>query len=124
MPSFQTKWIFHFRRVGKALKIDNIGEMIVCLQEKYPQIIILRLFNTILERNEIIPECLVGIITPIVHKSVSKTDPSAYIIGEYLFYALFENFSSRYKQQRIVKFTIANDTLSTNQLGFLPGNPT
>ena len=46
---------------GKALGIDNVdNEMILCLVHNYPQII-LKLFNSILENNEIVPDWLVGV---------------------------------------------------------------
>ena len=59
---------------GKALGIDNISnEMIQSLLECYPGIILL-LFNSILESNEIIPEWIIGIIVPI-HKKGSTGEP-------------------------------------------------
>ena len=106
---------------GKALGIDNLSnEMILCLVENYPQVI-LKLFNYILNHNEIMPDWMVGIITPI-HKNGSKTDPSNYrgisllcCFGK-LFLSILNN--------RLRKFTIDNNILSKNQLGFLPGNRT
>ena len=106
---------------GKALGIDSVSnEMISCLLQNYPQII-LKLFNTILNSNEIVPEWLVAIIAPI-HKSGSKTDASNYR-GISLLCALGKFFLS-ILNNRLMKFTIENNILSRNQLGFLPGNRT
>ena len=106
---------------GKALGIDNISnEMIMCLVENYPNII-LKLFNSILESNEIIPEWIIGAIVPI-HKKGSKGDPSNYrgitllsCFGK-LFLAILNN--------RLMQFTVDKSILSPSQLGFLPGNRT
>ena len=63
---------------GKATGIDNISnEMILSLFTNYPDII-LKLFNTIMQSNEIKPEWVLGAIVPI-HKKGSKTDPSNYL---------------------------------------------
>ena len=62
---------------GKAPGYDNIlNEMIKCLTEKYP-ILIIKLFNMILQSNCIIPDWLISLIVPI-HKKGSKADPSNY----------------------------------------------
>ena len=100
--------------------IDNLSnEMISCLLENYPEVI-LKLFNSILDHNEIVPEWMVGMITPI-HKNGSKGDPSNYrgisllsCFGK-LFLSILNN--------RPMKFTIENNILKC-QLGFLPGNRT
>ena len=106
---------------GKALGIDNISnEMISCLLEIYPEVI-LKLFNSILNHNDIIPDWLISIIAPI-YKKGSKADPSNYrgisllsCFGK-LFLSILNN--------RLMEFTIKNNILSKNQLGFLPGNRT
>ena len=62
---------------GKAPGYDNIlNEMIKCLTEKYPKLII-KLYNMILQSNCIIPDWLISLIVPI-HKKGSKADPSNY----------------------------------------------
>ena len=106
---------------GKALGLDNISnEMIMCLVENYPNIV-LKLFNSILESNEIIPEWVIGAIVPI-YKKGSKAEPSNYrgitlmsCFGK-LFLSILNN--------RLMKFTIDKNILSSSQLGFLPGNRT
>ena len=106
---------------GKALGIDNVdNEMILCLVHNYPQII-LKLFNSILENNEIVPDWLVGIIVPI-HKNGTKTDPSNYR-GISLLCSLGKLFLS-ILNNRLLSYTVDNNLLSKNQLGFLPGNRT
>ena len=106
---------------GKALGIDNVNnEMILCLLQNYPQII-LKLFNSILENNEIVPDWLVGIIVPI-HKNGTKTDPSNYR-GISLLCSFGKLFLS-ILNNRLMTFAIENNILSKNQLGFLPGNRT
>ena len=106
---------------GKSVGIDNISnEMISCLLNTYPKVI-LKLFNSILSNNEMVPDWLVSIITPI-HKKGCKSDPSNYrgisllcCIGK-LFLSILNN--------RLMEFTIKNNILSKNQLGFLPVNRT
>ena len=64
-------------RSGKAFGYDNISnEMIVCLVKTHPEIV-LKLFNSLQESNERIPEWLVSIIVPI-HKNGPKGEPSNY----------------------------------------------
>lgn len=108
-------------KMGKATGIDNLSnEMISCFTNVYPHITI-KLFNNILDNNQIIPDWTVGIITPIFKKG-SKTDPNNYrgisllsCFGK-LFMALLHN--------RLLAFAISNNIISPNQLGFLPGNRT
>ena len=67
-------------RPGKALGIDNISnEMISCLLEIYPKVI-LKLFNSILNHNDIIPDWLISIISPIYKKGLKVIHR---ITGEY-----------------------------------------
>ena len=62
---------------GKALGIDSISnEMIQSLLQCHPEIILL-LFNSIIESNEIIPEWVTGIIVPI-HKKGPKSELTNY----------------------------------------------
>ena len=104
---------------GKALGIDNISnEMIRSLVNCYPEIILL-LFNSILESNEIIPEWVIGLIVPI-HKKGSTSEPDNYrgitlmcCLGK-LFIAILNN--------RLMRYTIRNKILSDCQLGFMAGN--
>ena len=106
---------------GKALGIDNVeNEMILCLVHNYPQVI-LKLFNSILKNNEIVPDWLVGVIVPI-DRNGTKTDPSNYR-GISLLCSLGKLFLS-ILNNRLLTFTIENNLLSKNQLGFLPGNRT
>ena len=106
---------------GKALGMDNISnEMIMCLVETYPNIVI-KLFNSILRDNEIIPEWVVGAIVPL-HKKGSKSEPSNYR-GITLMSCLAKLFLT-ILNNRLMQFTIDNNILSASQLGFLPGNRT
>ena len=106
---------------GKALGIDNISnEMIQSLLDCYPEIILL-LFNSILELNEIIPEWVIGAIVPI-HKKGPKSEPNNYR-GITLMSCLGKLFIS-VLNNRLLLFTIHNKILSDSQLGFLAGNRT
>ena len=106
---------------GKATGLDNISnEMLRCLTDSYPQLT-LKLFNDILTSNLAIPDWTVAMIAPI-HKKGSKQDPDNYrgisllsCLGK-LFMALLNN--------RLLKFALDNRIISSNQLGFLPGNRT
>ena len=99
---------------GKALGIDNIGnEMIICLVESYPSII-LKLFNLILQTCGVISDWVIGAIVPIFKKG-SKAEPSNYrvitllsCLGKLLIIIL---------NNRLIKFVIC-------QLGFISGNRT
>ena len=83
--------------------------------------IILLLFNSILELNEIIPEWVIGAIVAI-HKKGPKSEPTNYrgitllsCLGK-LFVSVLDN--------RLLLFSIQNKILSDSQLGFLAGNRT
>ena len=106
---------------GKALGIDNISnEMIQSLLECHPEIILL-LFNSIIESNEIIPELVIGAIVP-MHKKGLKSEPSNYR-GVTLMSCLGKLFIS-ILNHRLLQFTIQKQILSDSQLGFLVGNRT
>ena len=62
---------------GKATGIDNLNnEMLVFLVENYP-LLVIKLFNIILDSNKAIPDWTIGMITPIF-KTGSKCDPANY----------------------------------------------
>ena len=86
----------------------------------YPEIILL-LFNSILESNEIVPEWVIGTIVPI-HKKGSKLDPTNYR-GITLMSCLGKLFLS-VLNKRLLLFSNHNKILSDNQLGFMAGNRT
>ena len=117
----ELKKVSSILKPGKALGVDNISnEMIQGLLNCYPEVILL-LFNSILELNEIIPEWIVGLIVPI-YKKGEKSEPSNYrgitlmsCLGK-LFIAILNN--------RLLQYTIYNKILSESQLGFLAGNKT
>ena len=106
---------------GKATGIDNISnEMILCLLTNYPAFII-KLLNSIMQSNEIIPEWVLGVIVPI-HKKGPKNDPSNYrgitlmsCLGK-LFLTILNN--------RLSHLVKVNKILSEKQLGFVTGNRT
>ena len=106
---------------GKALGIDNISnEMVQSLLDCQPELILL-LFNSILESNEIVPEWVIGTIVPI-HKKGPKTD-----LNNYRGITLMSCFGKLFLSvlnKRLLLFTNHNNILSDNQLGFIAGNRT
>ena len=106
---------------GKATGIDNLGnEMLACLVEKYPSLII-KLFNSILSNNKMIPSWSIGMITPI-HKKGSKNDPENYRGISLL--SCFGKLFTTLLYNRLLTFATKNNIISNNQLGFLPNNRT
>ena len=94
--------------------------MIIPLVEQYPDLI-LKLFNSILQNIWISKEWLISIIFPI-YKKGAKDDPNNYrgialmsCIGK-LFLTIINN--------RLYKFTMEKNILSSSQLGFVKGNRT
>ena len=79
------------------------------------------LFHIILERNEMIPKWVVGLIVPI-HKSGSKADPSNYRGISLL--SCFGKLFSSILNNRLMAFTTENNILYKSQLGFMLGNRT
>ena len=106
---------------GKATWKDNISnEMITCLITSHPELV-LKLFNSVMQSNEIVPDWTLGIIVPI-HKKGSKNDPSNYR-GITLMSCLGKLFLS-ILNNRLLQFTRENKILSDTQLGFVAGNRT
>lgn len=111
----------HILKPGKATGIDRISnEMISCLFTNYPDIII-KLLNSIMRTNDIIPEWVLGVIVPI-HKKGPKNNPSNYrgitlmsCLGK-LFLTVLNN--------RLLQYCKDNKILSDKQLGFVAGNRT
>ena len=101
--------------------VDNLGnEMISCLLNVHPGVL-LKLFNLILDSDNVLPDWLISYIVPI-HKDGSKSDPSNYrgisllsCLGK-LFWSILHN--------RLAKFTTDKKILSESQLGFRKGNRT
>ena len=117
----ELKQASHILKPGKATGIDSISnEMISGLLANYP-VIIIRLFNSILQSNEIIPEWVLGVIVPI-HKKGSTNDPSNYR-GITLMSCLGKLFLS-ILNNRLLQYTKDNKILSEKQLGFVAGNRT
>ena len=108
-------------KVGKTPGYDNVlNEMIRCLMEKYPKLII-KLFNRILQSNCIIPDWLISLIVPI-HKKGSKTNPTNYR-GFSLLSCLGKRFLT-ILHNRLWKFANEKNILTTSQLGFVKGSRT
>ena len=106
---------------GKSVGIDNINnEMLSCLVEICPKLI-LKLFNLILEKEDILPDWIISFIVPI-HKGGTKSDPTNYR-GISLLSCLGKLFLSIINN-RLTKFAVENGILSESQLGFVKGNRT
>ena len=106
---------------GKACGIDGLSnEMIICLLRNNPNIL-LKLFNACILAPEPMTCWNTSAIYPI-HKKGSKLDPDNYR-GISLLPCLSKLFSA-ILNQRLLKFTIENEILSQEQLGFIPGNRT
>ena len=109
----------HKIRLGKASGYDDsCNEMIRGLVNKYPKVL-LKLFNKILQSNELIPDWALGMIVPL-HKDGSKMDTSNYrgitlisCMGK-LFLSILNN--------RLIEFVKEHRLLSPAQLGFVEGN--
>ena len=106
---------------GKAVAIDNLNnEMLSCLLEVCPKVI-LKLFNLILESEDILPDWVISFIVPI-NKGGTKSDPSNYR-GISLLSCLGKLFLS-ILNNRLTEFALKNGILSESQLGFVRGNRT
>ena len=105
--------------LGKGVGVDNLSnEMIACLVEIYPGLV-LKLFNSILDTGEVMPDWVVSYIVPI-YKSGPRSDPSNYR-GVSLLSCLGKFFLS-ILNGRLTKFCVDRGILSDNQLGFVKGN--
>ena len=101
-------------RPGKANGPDNVSnEMLECLLVTDPGVI-LKLFNSVLNTSEIIPDWVKGTIVPI-HKKGAKSDPANYR-GITLMSCLNKLFLNII-QIRLSKFTLENNILHKAQLG-------
>ena len=108
-------------KMGKACGFDSIcNEMIIGLANTHPKIL-LKLFNDILQSNEVIPDWVSGMIVPL-HKDGPKLNTSNYrgitlisCLGK-VFLAILNN--------RLMEYSINHNLLSPAQLGFMPGNRT
>ena len=98
---------------GKATWKDNISnEMITCLITSHPELV-LKLFNSVMQSNEIVPDWTLGIIVPI-HKKGSKNDPSNYR-GITLMSCLGKLFLS-ILNNRLLQFTRESKILSDHRI--------
>ena len=108
-------------KFGKSVGTDYIyNEMISTLMETHPKLI-LKLFNSILQSGDIIPEWLMGMIVAI-HKDGPKLDTGNYR-GITLMSCLGKLFLS-ILNARMMEFVLGNNILSKSALGFVPGNRT
>ena len=108
-------------RLGKSTGIDNTSnEMIISLLETHPKLI-LKLFNSILQSGEIIPEWLMGMIVAI-YKDGPKMDTGNYR-GITLMSCLGKLFLS-ILNSRLMEYVLGRDVLTDSALGFVPGNRT
>ena len=106
-------------RPGKGVGVDNLSNvMIACLVEACPELI-LKLFNSILNSGNVLPEWIISYIVPI-HKGGTKSDPSNYR-GISLLSCLGKIFLP-ILNKRLTKFSIDEGLLSETQLGFKKGN--
>ena len=94
--------------------------MLSCLVTKHP-LLVLKLFNLVLDQNCPLPEWSLGMITPIFKKG-RRCDPNNYrgifLLSSFgkLFLSLVTNRLSHFVQERKI--------LSNSQLGFMQGNRT
>ena len=108
-------------KLGKSVGIDCVyNEMILALLETHPKLI-LKLFNSILQSGDIIPEWLIGMIVAI-HKDGPKLDTGNYR-GITIMSCLGKFFLS-ILNTRMMEFVLGNSILSNSALGFVPGNRT
>ena len=108
-------------KLGKSTGVDNISnEMIISLLETHPKLI-LKLFNSILQSGEIIPEWLMGMIVAI-YKDGPKMDTGNYR-GITLMSCLGKLFLS-ILNSRLMGYVLGKDVLTVSALGFVPGNRT
>ena len=106
---------------GKAVGVDNLSnEMIFCLVESN-LLVLLKLFNLILNGDEILPEWVIAYIVPI-YKSGSKSDPANYR-GVSLLSCMGKLFLSIINN-RLLTYAADKNILSSSQLGFRKGNRT
>ena len=94
--------------------------MLLCLVDSNPRILV-KLFNLILNGNEVLPDWVISYIIPI-YKDGTKSDPSNYR-GISLLSCLGKLFLS-ILNNRLQQFCVVNNILSASQLGFRQGNRT
>ena len=100
---------------------DNAhNKMIASLIDSHPEVI-LKLFNSILNSCEIIPDWVIGFIVPIYQK-VAKSDPYNYrgITLMSCFAKLFLSILNN----RFMQYVLENNILHKSQPGFMSGNIT
>ena len=106
-------------KFGKACGYDNYSnEMIVALVKTNPKVI-LKLFNKILQSNEVVPNWALGMIVPI-YKDGPKLDAANYR-GITLISCLGKLFLS-ILNNRLLIFAMEKKLLSPAQLGFVTKN--
>jgi hypothetical protein len=108
-------------KLGKAFGLDIIcNEMIISLVKTHPKIV-LKLFNSTLSSNEVIPDWVIGMIVPL-YKDGSKMDANNYR-GITLISCLGKLFLS-ILNSRLTVFATDNNLLTKSALGFVSGNRT
>lgn len=106
-------------KFGKAFGFDLMcNEMIIALVKTHPKII-LKLFNTTLFSNEVVPDWVIGMIVPLF-KDGSKLDPNNYR-GITLMSCLGKLFLS-ILNGRLTTYALDNQLLTKSALGFVAGN--
>jgi hypothetical protein len=108
-------------KLGKAFGFDIIcNEMVIALVKTHPNIV-LKLFNSTLLSNEVIPDWVIGMIVPL-YKDGSKMDANNYR-GITLMSCLGKLFLS-ILNSRLTVFATENELLTKSALGFVSGNRT
>ena len=108
-------------RNGKATGLDMISnEMLKCILETNPQVL-LKVFNSTLQHNPEILEWCTSLLAPI-HKKGSQTNPENYR-GISLISCVNKLFSA-ILNKRLHNYCTSKGILSEEQLGFMPGNRT
>ena len=106
---------------GRATGIDLISnEMLQILAECEPEILC-HLFNKILFSSEFPEHWITGMLLP-VHRKGSKSSPKNYR-GIMLLSRLGKLFTSLLNE-RLLNYTVSNNILAREQIGFLKGNRT
>ena len=108
-------------KLGKSPGFDSISnEMILCLLNTHPETI-LKLFNEIFAGGTQITAWNIALINPI-HKKGSKFDPLNYRGISLL--SCFGKYFTAILNTRLLDFSLKNNILSKEQMGFIPGNRT
>ena len=104
---------------GRATGIDLISnEMLQILAECKPEILC-HLFNKILVSSEFPEHWITGMLLP-VHKKGSKSSPKNY--GGIMLLSCLGKLFTSLLNERLLNYTMSNNILAREQIGFLKGN--